>query len=139
MANNQSVTCAERMAFARHSNPSSHIAYIRAGHNSDFAFQKAVSGAPMPAKKEILAGQATAKKVQKAGRKKVKKPPPIGIKSSTMKAKMIRKVKCKVIRKATPPESPSYMKAPPKSLISAPATRAAVRKSKRTPKSKKRS
>ena len=54
IANDPNVTMAERMASSRHSNANSHIGYIRAGHNSDFDFQKAVSGAPMPKKKEIL-------------------------------------------------------------------------------------
>jgi hypothetical protein len=134
MANNPNVTCAERMAFSRHSNPSSHIAYIRAGHNSDFAFQKAISGAPMPAKKSILARQAATKKVAKATKKKFIKATSLGKIASQSKPKMVRKV----VRKAIPPVAPSYMKAPPKRSVSPPATRAAVRKSTRVPKPKKR-
>jgi hypothetical protein len=134
IANNPHVSCAERMAFSRHSNPSSHIAYIRAGHNSDFAFQKAVSGAPMPAIKVMRAAHATTKKLAKATKKKTQTASSIAKKVSHSKPKMVRKV----VRKVTPPQAPSYMKAPPKSLISPPATRAAVRKSKRVPKPKKR-
>jgi hypothetical protein len=44
--NDPNITMSEKMAYSCHSNPSSDIAYIRAGHNSDFAFQKAISGAP---------------------------------------------------------------------------------------------
>ncbi len=73
MANNPSVTCAERMAFSRHTNASSHLAYIRAGHNSDFAFQKAVSDAPMPKKKEILQQKSVATKVTKWQKQKSRK------------------------------------------------------------------
>jgi hypothetical protein len=134
IANNPHVSCAERMAFSRHSSASSHIAYIRAGHNSDFAFQKAVSGAPMPAKKVIRADHATTKKLAKATKKKLQTASSIAKKVSHSKPRLIRKV----ARKATPPQAPSYMKAPPKSSISPPATRAAVRKSKRAPMAKKR-
>jgi hypothetical protein len=54
------------MAFSHHSNPSSHIAYIQAGHSLNYAFQKAVLGAPMPKKKEILQEQSA---TQKCGKK----------------------------------------------------------------------
>jgi hypothetical protein len=63
------------MAFSRHSNPSSHIAYVRAGHNSDYNFQKAVSGAPMPKKKEILARKAMATKVAKMKKTRLQQTP----------------------------------------------------------------
>jgi hypothetical protein len=53
IANNPNINMTKQMDFSRHSNTSSHIAYIRAGHNSDFSFQKAIYGAPMPKKKEI--------------------------------------------------------------------------------------
>jgi hypothetical protein len=65
IASNPSVMMAERMAFWHHGNPSSHIAYIQDGHNSDFAFQKAISSAPITKKKEILEKKSTAKKVTK--------------------------------------------------------------------------
>jgi hypothetical protein len=62
IANNPNVTMAERMAFSCHSNPSSHITYIQTGHNSDFSFQKAVSGALLRKKKEILKKEFMVKK-----------------------------------------------------------------------------
>jgi hypothetical protein len=37
IANDSNINMAEEMAFSCHSNPSSHTAYIQAGHNSDFA------------------------------------------------------------------------------------------------------
>jgi hypothetical protein len=43
------------------------------GHNSDSAFQKAVSGAPMPKKKENLQEQSATKKVTKNGKAKFQK------------------------------------------------------------------
>jgi hypothetical protein len=46
------------MLFAHHTSASTHLAYVRPGHNSNFAFQKSVSGAPMPTKKKILLQQA---------------------------------------------------------------------------------
>jgi hypothetical protein len=66
IAYDPSVTMAERMSFSRHNNPSLHIAYICAGHNSNFSFQKAVSGAPtMPNKKEILEKKSIGVKIEK--------------------------------------------------------------------------
>jgi hypothetical protein len=131
---------AERMSFSRHSNPASHIAYIRAGHNSDFAFQKAVSGAPMPHKKEILVKKFSAAK----NRADVKKSA-----SASTKKKVIHK-------KFKPPRHLAYMKAPPQALeshsndrkkapiskkpisrrVASRATVAAVRRSTRVPKPK---
>jgi hypothetical protein len=67
IANDINVNMAEHMTFSHHSNPSSHIVYIRAGHNSNFAFQKAVSGAPKPKKKELLQKHSMAEKVLKWG------------------------------------------------------------------------
>jgi hypothetical protein len=55
----------ESMAYSCHSNPSSHISYIQAGHNSDFAFQKAVSGVPMPKKKGDSLAEVRGNKVVK--------------------------------------------------------------------------
>jgi hypothetical protein len=107
IADNPNINMAEQMAFSRHSNASSHIAYIRAGHNSDFSFQKAISGAPpIPKKKEIVKTKAMATKVAKMAKAKL--------------------CKAKVIRKAKPLKAPSYMKAPPKRLISG-ATRVTPR------------
>jgi hypothetical protein len=64
----------EKMAYSHHINPSAHIAYIRAGHNSDFAFQKAISGAPMlPKKKEILQQKSGATKVTKRAKTRLQK------------------------------------------------------------------
>jgi hypothetical protein len=114
IANNLNVDMAEQMAFSWHSNASSHIAYIRAGHNSDFSFQKAISGAPMPKKKEIVKTKSMATKVAKMAKTK------------------LRKVMV-VIRKTKPPKAPSYMKAPPKRLISG-ATRVTPRQSARASK-----
>jgi hypothetical protein len=124
IANDPNVTMAERMAFSRHSNPNSHIAYIRAGHNSDFAFQKAVSGAPMPKKKEILQKKAVVKK----GAKTKKKPQ----KQASMPPNKTSRSKAKVIRKATPPTTLAYMKAPPTTVCSKKA-KAVLCKSSRTP------
>jgi hypothetical protein len=73
IANNPYVNMAKQMDFSRHSNASSHIAYIRAGHNSDFSFQKAISGAPMPKKKEIVKTKAMATKVAKMAKMKLRK------------------------------------------------------------------
>jgi hypothetical protein len=102
IANDPNVTMSERMAFARHSNPSSHIAYIRAGHNSDFAFQKAVSGAPMPKKKQIVAKHAAVVSIEKK-------------KNCLSVWKKVSSSSLKVIcKKLLPP----FMKAPPKSLES---------------------
>jgi len=129
IANNPNVTCAERMAFSRHSNASSHIAYIRSGHNSDFAFQKAVSGAPMPTKKIILSEQALKTKLMKSTKAKGKKAP-IKKKSPPLKPKKARKVIQKVVRKATTPlKAPTSMKSPP-------STRLGVRRSSRAQKAK---
>jgi hypothetical protein len=61
---------AEQVAFSCHNNPSSHIPYIRAGNNSDFAFQKAVSGAPMPKKKQLLQKYSMREKILKRAAKK---------------------------------------------------------------------
>jgi hypothetical protein len=139
---NSNVSIAEQMKFSRHSNPSSHIAYVRAGHNSDFAFQKVISGAPMPNKKLILSDQAATKQLARMTKTKPKNTSTLRKKAPQSEPKMNRKV----VRKATPPVAPTYMKAPPKvrNLISPPATRAraaavTVRKSKRAPKPKKRS
>jgi hypothetical protein len=57
--------------FSFHSNPSSYIAYIQAGHNSDFAFQKTVSGMPMPKKEEILLQKSVDTKVGKVAKTKL--------------------------------------------------------------------
>jgi hypothetical protein len=74
IANNPNVNMAKQMAFSWHSNASSHIAYIRAGHNSDFSFQKAISGAPMPQKKEIMKAKAMATKVAKMAKQSCTRP-----------------------------------------------------------------
>jgi hypothetical protein len=132
IANDPNVSMAERMAFSRHSNAQSHIAYIRAGHNSDFSFQKAVSGAPMPKKKVILRKKAVATKAFKASQKEAQK------KATSTIFKKATACKPNVARKAIAPKAPRYMKSPPQSSISPPATRAAVRMSKRAPKPKKR-
>jgi hypothetical protein len=130
IANDPNVTMAEKMAYSRHSNPSSHIAYIRAGHNSDFAFQKAVSGAPMPKKKAILQQKSVVTNAAKMAKRSTRK-----------RASRPRKVTCSkamAIRKATPPKELAYLKAPPKSSVSRPATRsAAIRRSVRVHKPKK--
>ncbi len=102
IANDPNVSMAERMCFTRHSNPSSHIAYIRAGHNSNFAFQKAVSRAPMPKKKEIIQKNSAVTKISKA----------------TKKAAAAGQMRTKVICKFDPPIAPAYMKAPPQILES---------------------
>jgi hypothetical protein len=48
IANDPNMNMAEQMVVSHHNNPSSYIAYIFAGHNSNFTFQKAISGATMP-------------------------------------------------------------------------------------------
>jgi hypothetical protein len=116
IANNPNVNMAKQMAFSWHSNASSHIAFIRAGHNSDFSFQKAISGAPMPKKKEIVKTKTRAIKVAKMAKAKL--------------------WKAKVICKAKPPKAPSYMKALPNRLISG-ATRVTPIQSARAPKPNK--
>jgi hypothetical protein len=88
----------------------------------------------MPTKKVILAEQATTLKVAKATKKKVQKPSSIAKKANHAKPKMVRKV----VRKATPPQAPSYMKAPPKKQFSPPSTRSSAKRSARVPKPKKR-
>jgi hypothetical protein len=110
IANDPNVTMAERMAFSCHSNPNLHITYIRAGHNSNFAFQKAVSGAPVPQKKEILKKKAVVEK----GAKTKKKPQ----KQASMPPNKTSRSKAKVICKATPPTKLDYMKAPPTTVCS---------------------
>ena len=123
IANDPNVNMAERMAFSRHNNASSHIAYIRAGHNSDFSFQKAVSGAPMPKKKEILKKQSLAKKIAKkeTKTKNLKVAPP-----------MLKRAP-PTIRKTNPQKKPKAMKAPPKR----PASVTPLRRSGRVQKDKK--
>jgi hypothetical protein len=81
------------MSFARHMNASSHLAYVRSGHNSDYAFQKSVSGAPMPTKKNILLQQAAMKRAAKkaTGNKMLLKPCPIPNKAVPSKPKMVQK------------------------------------------------
>jgi hypothetical protein len=131
IANNPNVTMAERMAFSRHTNASSHIAYIRAGHNSDFAFQKAVSGAPLPNKKDILKKRTATKKGVRMAKKKLQK-------VASIPKKVTKKPKAKAVRKATPPKNLAYMKAPPNYSVSHPhATRSAQRRGVRVPKAKK--
>jgi hypothetical protein len=132
IANDPNVTDPERMSFARHTSANSHLAYIRPGHNSDFAFQKSVSGAPMPTKKKILLQQANMVRESKKTKRIPKAKPGI-----------LRK---KVARKATPPQAPAYMKAPPKTSTKAPPTKklslatrsSVVRRSARDRKPKKR-
>jgi spore germination cell wall hydrolase CwlJ-like protein len=100
IANNPNVNMAKQMAFSWHSNASSHITCIRAGHNSDFSFQKAISSALMPKKKEIVKTKAMATKVAKMAKTKLRK--------------------AIVIHKAKPQKAPSYMKAPTKGLFLVP-------------------
>jgi hypothetical protein len=109
IANDPNVTDPERMSFARHMSANSHLAYIRPGHNSDFAFQKSVSGAPMPTKKKILLQQADMVRESKKAKGILKAKP-----------RIIRK---KVAQKATPPQAPTYMKALPKTYMKAPPTK----------------
>jgi hypothetical protein len=138
IANDPSVTDPERMSFARHTNASSHLAYVRSGHNSDYAFQKSVSGAPMPTKKNILLQQAAMKRaVKKAtGNKRMPlKACPIPQKAVPSKPKIVRKA----AQKPIPKQAPTHMKAPPSSKRSTPATRRSLlRRSARLPKHKKR-
>jgi hypothetical protein len=122
IANDPNVTDPERMLFARHTSANSHLAYVRPGHNSDFAFQKSVSGAPMPTKKKILLQQAATMRESKKA------------KGMSLKAKP--KVIRKVARKATPPQAPTYMKAPPKKATRRSVT--TIRRSARVRKPKKR-
>jgi hypothetical protein len=64
------------MSFSHHTNAGSHLAYARSSHNSDYAFQKSVSGAPMPTKKKILLQQAaTVRAARKLKKGKVLKLP----------------------------------------------------------------
>jgi hypothetical protein len=110
------VKMAKQMAFSQHSNATSHITCIKAGHNSDLSFQKAISGAPMPKKKDIEKMKDTAAKVAKMAKMKLKNVIPIQYKAIPRKAKVVlmpNKVitrKAKVIHRAKPPKAPSYMK-----------------------------
>jgi hypothetical protein len=122
IANDPNVTMAEKIAYSCHSNPSSHIAYIRAGNNSDFAFEKAVPGAPMPKKKEILQQKSVATKVTKMAKK-------TSIQKVVLRPRKVTPSKAMAIQKATPPKELACLKAPPKSYVSCPATRSAVRQS----------
>jgi hypothetical protein len=107
------------MISSHRSNPSSHIANIRASNNSDFAFQKVVSGAPMPKKKEILQQKSVATKVVKIVKTRLHNVVLMPKKETLSKAMKIHK--------ATPPKELAYMKAPPKSSASCPVTHWAVR------------
>jgi hypothetical protein len=132
IANNLNVNMGEQMAFSRHNNPSSHIAYIRAGHNSDFLFQKAVSGASMPTKKQLLHNQSLQKAVS-AGVRMPKK------KGLLQKCSMVEKVLKRAAKKdsstkKTPKYTTTHMKAPPSSskqpiCVATCAATAAVRRS----------
>jgi hypothetical protein len=135
IANDASVTDPERMSFARHRNASSHLAYVRSGHNSDCAFQKSVSGAPMPTKKNILLQQAATKRAAKKAPGIPLKACPIPKKAIPSKPKIVRKA----AQKAIPTKAPTQKKAPPSSKRSTPATRSSVvRRSARIPKPKQR-
>jgi hypothetical protein len=132
IANDPTVSMAERMAFSRHSNPGSHIAYIRAGHNSDFAFQRAVSGAPMPKKKEIMKQKTTVKREQPKKPRKSRaglKPPPAVAKGVLKAAPLDTKppAKAKGVLKAAPAKALQEMKKPPakaKGVLKAAPTKA---------------
>jgi hypothetical protein len=133
IANDPTVSMAERMAFSRHSNPGSHIAYIRAGHNSDFAFQRAVSGAPMPKKKEIMKQKTTVKREQPKKPRKSRaglKPPPAEAKKGVLKAAPLDTkppAKAKGVLKAAPAKALQAMKKPPakaKGVLKAAPTKA---------------
>jgi hypothetical protein len=81
------------MSFTRHTNAGSHLAYVRSGHNLDNAFQKSVSGAPMPTKKKILLQQATTvRAARKLKQGKVLKATSITKKAVCLKKEMIPKV-----------------------------------------------
>jgi hypothetical protein len=54
ITNDPNITDPKRSLFAHHTSASSQLADVRPGHNSDFAFQKSVSGAPMPTKKKDI-------------------------------------------------------------------------------------
>ncbi len=135
LANDPKITNPERMSFARHTSEKSHRHYVRPGHNSDFAFQKSVSGAPIPTKKMILFQQASTMRAAK--RVKGTKVP----KASTTPKKAVpskSKVPRKVARKAIPPKVPTYMvKAPPTKKLSTLPKLSVVRRSLRAPKAKK--
>jgi hypothetical protein len=119
IANDPNIMMAEKMAYSRHSNPSSHIAYIRAGHNSDFAFQKAISGAPMPKKQEIPQQKSVATKVIKRAKQGSRKLSPCPRKQQNPRPGVLQ---------GQPPKQLAYtMKAPPKSSVSHSATSSAVR------------
>ena len=141
IANNRSVKMAEQRAFSRHNNASSHIAYICAGHNSDFAFQKAVSGAPMPKKKQLLHNQSLQKTVS-AG---VRIPKKNGL---LQKRLVVETVKKRAAKKYLPTKktrkftTTRHMKAPPSSskqpiCVATRAATAAVRQSVRNQKPQK--
>jgi hypothetical protein len=135
IANNPNVNMAEQMAFSRHNNASSHIAYIRAGHNSDFAFQKAVSGAPMPKKKQLLQNQSLQKAVSAGVVRMPKKKGLIQKRSAAKKDSSTKKTSKKYT-------TTRHMKAPPSSSklpihVATRAATAAVRRSVRTHKPKK--
>jgi hypothetical protein len=120
LANDPKITNPERMSFARHTSEKSHRHYVRPGHNSDFAFQKSVSGAPMPTKKNILLQQASTMRAAKRVKGKVPKACPIPKKAVQSK-----------------PKVPTHMKAPPTKKRSTLPKLSVVRRSLRAPKPKK--
>jgi hypothetical protein len=134
LANDPKITNPERMSFARHTSEKSHRHYVRPGHNSDFAFQKSVSGAPMPTKKNILLQQASTMRAAKRVKGKVPKACPIPKKAVQSKPKQVLR---KVARKAIPSKVPTYMKAPPTKKRSTLPKLSVVRRSLRAPKPKK--
>lgn len=61
LANNPNVNSSETMSFARHTNATSQLPYLRKGENSAANFQRALYDVPFPTKKEIKKAKTASK------------------------------------------------------------------------------